>query len=288
MRSRGLVVVLALILATIATVGVFLYSRGVKDDALAGGDVVQVVVSKVDIPANSDLNAFIEDEQFALQDLPADAVVEDAITDISQLQGRRNSVFILAGEQIPLSRVEGGEVPGGVIGIPEGHQAITVALNAPRAIAGALAGGDNVTIYATFEDIDLTLLAGGRGQSLEKLIQTAIRQQEQQAQQATSGQQAANVEIPKFDATVVLVPEVEVLRVIRESQTSDVPGEDQPTEEIEGVISVTLAFLPEEAQQFVFALEQGDVYLSLLPPDQAGVDLDALTVAQIILPEKQK
>ena len=118
MRSRGLVVVLALILATIATVGVFLYSRGVKDDALAGGDVVQVVVSKVDIPANSDLNAYIEDEQFALQDLPADAVVEDAITDISQLQGRRNSVFILAGEQIPLSRVEGGEVPGGVIGIP--------------------------------------------------------------------------------------------------------------------------------------------------------------------------
>jgi len=285
MRSRGLVVVLALILATLATVGVFLYSRGVKSDALEGGDVVQVVVSKVDIPANSDLNAFIEDEQFALQQLPADAVVEDAITDISQLKGRRNSVFILAGEQIPLSRVEGGEIPGGVIGIPEGHQAMTVALNAPRAVAGALAGGDNVTIYATFQDIELTLLQGGRGQNLEKLIQTAVREQ-QQLQAA--GQQAQNVEIPKFDATVVLVPEVEVLRVIRESQTSTVPGEEQPQESVEGAISVTLAFLPEEAQQFVFALEQGDVYLSLLPPDEAGVDLDALTVAQIILPEKQK
>jgi len=284
MRSRGLVVVLALILATLATVGVFLYSRGVKSDALEGGDVVQVVVSKVDIPANSDLNAFIEDEQFALQQLPADAVVEDAITDISQLKGRRNSVFILAGEQIPLSRVEGGEIPGGVIGIPEGHQAMTVALNAPRAVAGALAGGDNVTIYATFQDIDLTLLQGGRGQTLDKLIQTAVREQQQQA----AGQQAQNVEIPKFDATVVLVPEVEVLRVIRESQTSTVPGEEQPQESVEGAISVTLAFLPEEAQQFVFALEQGDVYLSLLPPDEAGVDLDALTVAQIILPEKQK
>ena len=275
---------LALILATLATVGVFLYSRGVKSDALEGGDVVQVVVSKVDIPANSDLNAFIEDEQFALQQLPADAVVEDAITDISQLKGRRNSVFILAGEQIPLSRVEGGEIPGGVIGIPEGHQAMTVALNAPRAVAGALAGGDNVTIYATFQDIELTLLQGGRGQSLDKLIQTAVREQQQQA----AGQQAQNVEIPKFDATVVLVPEVEVLRVIRESQTSTVPGEEQPQESVEGAISVTLAFLPEEAQQFVFALEQGDVYLSLLPPDEAGVDLDALTVAQIILPEKQK
>jgi Flp pilus assembly protein CpaB len=284
MRSRGLVVVLALILATLATAGVFLYSRGVKEDALGGGAVVEVVVSKVDIPANSDLNQLIDDEEFALLQLPADAVVEDAVTDISQLKGRRNSVFILQGEQIPLSRVEGGEVPGGVIGIPDGHQAITVALDAPRAVAGALAGGDNVTIYGTFEDIELTMLTGGRGQSLEKLIQTAVREQQQQA---AAGQQAQNVEIPKFDATVVLVPEVEVLRVIRETQTSDVPGEEQ-SETVEGLISVTLAFLPEEAQQFVFALEQGDVYLSLLPPDQDGVDLDALTVAQIILPEKQK
>src|SRR3972149_664839 len=279
MRSRGLVVVLALILATLATVGVFLYSKGVKEDALGGGAVVEVVVSKVDIPANTDLNQLIEDEEFALLQVPSDAVVEDAVTDISQLKGRRNSVFILEGEQIPLSRVEGGEVPGGVIGIPDGHQAITVALNAPRAVAGALAGGDNVTIYATFDDIDITLL--------QPELAKAIKEAQKQQQATSTSAQNAQVEIPKFDATVVLVPEVEVLRVIRETQTSDVPGE-APPEEVEGVISVTLAFLPEEAQQFVFSLEQGDVYLSLLPPDQDGVDLDPLTVAQIIFPEKQK
>ena len=285
MRSRGIVVVLALILATLATAGVFLYSRGVKQDALEGGEVVQVIVAKVDIPANSDLSALIAQEQFALQELPADAVIEDAVTDLSQLKNRRNSVFILAGEQISASRVEGGVVPGGQLGIPEGHQAMTVALQAPRAIAGALAGGDNVTIYATFEDIELTMLQGGSGQDLAQLIRTAAAQQQQQA---ALGQQAANVEIPKFDATVVLSPEVEVLRVIRESQSSSVPGDGEQPEEVEGVISITLAFLPEEAEKFVFALELGQVYLSLLPPDQAGVDLDPLTVAQIILPEKQK
>jgi len=285
MRSRGLVVVLALILATLATVGVFLYSRGVKNDALEGGDVVQVVVSKVDIPANSDLNALIDDGQFAYQQLPADAVVQDAITDVSQLKGRRNSVFILAGEQIPLSRVEGGEVPGGVIGIPEGHQAITVALNAPRAVAGALAGGDNVTIYATFKDVEISLLQP----DLAKAVKAAQKQQQQAA--ATAAANGNTVQIPKFDTTVVLVPEVEVLRVIRPNQTSstsDVATGDQPPEDVEGPISVTLAFLPEEAQKFVFALEDGDVYLSLLPPNQAGVELDPLTVGQIILPEKQK
>src|SRR3972149_9179845 len=181
MRSRGIVVVLALILARVARAGVFLYARGVKQDALEGGEVVQVIVAKADIPANSDLSALIAQEQFALQELPADAVIEDAVTDLSQLKNRRNSVFILAGEQIPQSRIEGGVVPGGQLGIPEGHQAMTVALQAPRAIAGALAGGDNVTIYATFEDIELTMLQGGRGQDLSQLIRTAVAAQQQQA-----------------------------------------------------------------------------------------------------------
>ena len=36
MRSRSLVVVLALILATVATVGVFLYARGVREDLERG------------------------------------------------------------------------------------------------------------------------------------------------------------------------------------------------------------------------------------------------------------
>ena len=62
MRSRGLVVMLALVLATLATAGVFLYSRGVKEDARQGGDLATIVVSKVDIAANTDLNDLIRDE----------------------------------------------------------------------------------------------------------------------------------------------------------------------------------------------------------------------------------
>jgi hypothetical protein len=49
---------------------------------------------------------------------------------------------------------------------------------------------------------------------------------------------------------------------------------------------VTLAFEPGEAQQFVFALELGQVYLSLIPPDEEGTDLQPITVAQILFPER--
>lgn len=255
MRSRGLVVVLALILATLATVGIFLYSQGVKEDARTGGDLVTVVVSKVDVPANTELNTLIREGRFTTQEVPREAVIADPVQQISELQNRRNSVFIFAGEQIPVARVQGGDVPGGVLNIPEGHQAMTVALDSPRAISGVLAGGDNITIYATFDEIQ-SGPAGG-----------------QPTQPALQG-----------PATVVLVPEVEVLRVIR--PLSAVTGE-ATEESLTGTLQVILAFEAGEAQRFVFALERGQVYLSLLPPDADGVQLDPLTVAEVLTPLRQ-
>ena len=272
MKSRGVVVVLALILATIATAGVFLYSQGVKQDAIKGGDLRDVIVSKVDIAANTEMDELIAADQFELLQVPVDAVVDGAVTDLAQLRGQRNTAFILAGEQIPISRVESGEIPGGVLGIPEGHQAISVSLDAPRAIAGALAGGDNVTIYATFEGVKINLVQKDFLKSL---------------QAGNVGGLQSQGELPSFDTTVVLAPEVEVLRVTR---TTDPAAEDAQAEQqaTQGAVSVTLAFLPDEAQRFVFAMELGQVYLSLLGPDEAGTELEPLTFARVFLPEKTK
>jgi Flp pilus assembly protein CpaB len=259
------VVVLALVLATLATVGVFLYASGVKEDAESGGSLRAVIVSKVDIPANSDLNQYISDDQFETRMFPEDTIIEGVVTEISQLRNRRSNVFILAGEQIPVSRVQGGKVEGGVLSIPDGHQAITVSLEAPRAVGAALAGGDNVTVLATFSAV--TLDEKGKKNQQQPTTTTGQQQPEQVA------------------ATVVLVPQVEVLRV-SVPQTTAVGG--QETADTTGDISVTLAFLPVEAQRFVFALEQGTVYLSLLPPDAEGVELEPVTVDAIVNPPTAK
>ena len=268
MRSRGLVVVLALILASIATAGVFLYSQGVKQDAIEGGDLHDVVVSKVDIPANTSVDALIEQEQFQILQVPADAVVDGAVTDLSQLRGRTTTAYILAGEQIPAARVEGGVIPGGILGIPEGHQAVSVSMGGPR----ALAGGDHVTIYATFDDVSLTLLNKNFLKGADDPNQLASLE---------------SASVPEFDTTVVLVPEVEVLRVSRDDVVLEEDGTTS-SQAAAGNVTLTMAFLPEEAQQFVYALELGRVYLSLLPPDEPGVDLQPLTVAQVFMPEKTK
>ncbi len=265
MKSRGLVVVLALILATLATAGVFLYTRGVKQDAETGGALTTVIVSKVDIPANTDLNQLIDEDQFTTQQVPTDTVVQGAVTQISELKNQRNNTFILAGEQIPISRVEGSKAPGGVLSIPEGYQAVTVSLQGAPAVGAALSGGDNVTIYATFQDVKVVKL----NPDFTPVVQPNA------AGQSSNG----------FDTTVVLVPQSRVLRVqvATDGTASDGSGAGAIRD-----VAVTLSLTPEEAQKFIFGLTEGTVYLSLLPPNGEGQYGPPISIGSILNPPKPK
>jgi pilus assembly protein CpaB len=248
MKGRGLVVFLALILATLATAGVFMYSRGVKEDVQTGGTMVPVVVTKVDIPARSDLDQLIKDDQFRTVQVPANVLVSGAVTSVDQLAGKNNSVAILAGEQIPAARIS-GNVPGGALAIPEGMQAITVSLDASRGVAGAINAGDHVAIYSTYTDV------------------TDI----------DTGEKLPTV-------TTVLVPTVELLAVFRPLATSTFGNDESETsgEQLPGSLTVTLALTPEDTQRFVFTMETGRVWFGLLPPDESGQPLKPISFVQVV------
>lgn len=245
MKGRGLVVFLALILATLATAGVFMYSRGVQEEAKTGGTMVQVVVAKVDVPARTDLDQLINDDQFKIIQVPESVVVDGAVTSLDQLAGKNNSVAILAGEQIPGARIS-GNVPGGALAIPKGMEAITVSLDAPRGVAGAINSGDHVTIYSTFRD------APTKGAERET-------------------------------TTVVLVPTAELLAVFRPLAGATF-GSDEATagEQLPGSLAVTVALTPEDAQHFVFSMESGSVWFGLLPPDESGQPMEPITFAEVV------
>jgi pilus assembly protein CpaB len=246
MKGRALVVVLALILATVATAGVFMYSRGVKEEVNTGGTMVPVVVTEVDIPARSDLDQLIKDDQFRIIEVPASVVVDGAVTSVDQLAGKNNSVAILAGEQIPAARIS-GNVPGGALAIPEGMEAMTVSLDASRAVAGAINAGDHVTIYSTFKGVP------GKGTAKET-------------------------------STVVLVPTAELLAVFRPVGSSTFGGGEEPSaaEQLPGSLTVTLALTPEDSQRFVFSMETGTPWFGLLPPDESGQPMVPISYAQVV------
>ena len=229
MKERGLVVVLAFLLAIGATAAVFLYVNGVKEDATSGGTTTQVIVSKEIIPAGTDLDALVSSGAFVPKAIPSEDIVEGAVTNIAALQGKTTSQAILAGEQIPIARVN-GTVAGGPLAIPKGYQAQTFQLNASQGVAGHIFQGTHIAVYATFDDEKAGVL------------------------------------------TVDLVPDVQVLDVIRPTSQSTTGSQ----------FLVTMALTPEDAQRMAFTMDQGRVWVSLLPPDEQGKPQNPISVAEVV------
>jgi Flp pilus assembly protein CpaB len=256
MRSRGLVVAIAVVLAVAAAAAVVLYVQGVKRDAIVGGELQTVIVATQDVPANQRLDPLIEQGLFDEVDVPADALVDGAVRQISELEGATTRAQIFANEQIPSSRLSTGETQLNQLGISKGHVALTVELDAPQGGNGYIQPGDNVSVYATYTNI--RLIAG----TPQQIIQNPGR--------IPTGN-TSGTDVPDF--TVTIAPTVRVL-AIQNPEVDPESGEQDNN----GQIRLTLDLLPEDAQKVVFAKEVGLVWVGLLPPNEEGPVIDGAIV----------
>ena len=200
MKRGSVALVVTVLLAVAAAAAVFLYVTNVKQSAETQGGTVTIVVAKEDIPASTDLDPLIAEGMFETRTVLRDDMVQGAVTDVFQLRGQRTAYPILAGEQIAAARLQGKlQAAGGLLGIPEGHEAVTVSLDAPRAVAGALGDGDDVTIYATFDNVaaSVTIVLVPQVQVLRVYGSTAGIDGSEQVQQATG----------TLSVTLALLPE---------------------------------------------------------------------------------
>lgn len=256
MKSRGLVVGIAAVLTVAAAFFVFLYTNGVKHEAATGGALSAVIVAKQDIPANTALDPLIEQGVFSQLQVPTDAVVDGAITDPSQLRGLTTTAPILANEQIPASRLNTGQAPaGGSLGITEGNMGVSIELDTARGVEGHVSNGDNVVVFATFSPDTLI-----RKSDLKQLLSPAQIQKLIDLSQGGTVP-VANSPVIKLGVpfTVTLVPSVRVLDVQN-------PVVDDTGKASSGNISLTLDLTPADATNVIFASENANIWVALLPP----------------------
>lgn len=258
MRSRGLVVALAVLLAVAAAAAVVLYTNGVKKAAETGGNLTTVIVATQDIPANTSLDALIESGGFKELNVPADAVVDGAVKSLSELRGQTTTAPIVANEQLAASNLSSGEqVQGGMLGISKGHVAVTIKVNGPQGVNGAVQRGDNITVFATFTGA--SILKGG---TLADIVHGTASSTDRQ-------------ELPDFTAT--LIPTVRVLQVVN-------PGLDANGNSTGDAVTLTLDLLPKDAQNLTLAGQTGTLYIGLLPPGEQGEQIPASTMpVQLLL-----
>jgi pilus assembly protein CpaB len=241
MRGRVVAVLVAVALAAAATAALVAYAAGADRRAIANQQPVLVYVATARIPTGTSGEDAQNRGLIERTALPRLAVAGGAVRSLEQLAGRVAAVDIVPGEQLLAARWVGrAEAAGGrLLAIPEGHQAVSIALDPTRQVSGFVTPGDRVSVV-----VSLSLPRRGRSQPTSRF----------------------------------LLQGVQVLAVGGTAREGRRAGQGQVQGRGQSQSAVTLAVRPGDVERVVFAAENGSLYLSLLPPGQRPVPARGRTI----------
>jgi pilus assembly protein CpaB len=232
MQSRVLAILVAVVLALVATAALVVYVNGADRRAISGQQPRRVWVATEAIPAGTSGLTAWNTKLIRQVEVPSRNVVDGGVVGLSQIQNKKAAVDIVAGEQLLLKRWVGAEEVTGkrLLPIPEQHQALSIGVDLTRQVAGFVTPGDNVSLV-------LSISAGGE-----------------------------NVEQSRF-----LLQNVQVLAVGATALTNaSAQGGGGRVNQGKGganLTAVTLAVPDTQVERVVFAAEHGSIYLTLMPPE---------------------
>ena len=231
MQSRVLAILVAVVLALVATAALVVYVNGADRRAIAGQQPVYVLVAKDTIKGSTSG----EDAQNGglIERVPVARknVIAGGVRSVEQLQNRFAAVDIVKGEQLLLKRWVGAEDVAGrrLLQIPEDHQALSIGLDLQRQVAGFVTPGDKVSMV-------LTMPVRDGGEQTQFLLQ--------------------NVQVLAVGTTA-----------LANTASQGGGGRVNQGKGSQSLTAVTLAIKEGQVRNVVHAVEQGSIYLTLMPPN---------------------
>jgi len=269
-RILGIVASIALVgLGILLLVG---YVNGAEERALAGEELVGVLVVDQAIEAGATVEDIRADVRF--EQVPAKVRVEGAVDGLDDLSGLVTASNLLPGEQITVGRFTDpvSLLVHQPVERPPGTVQVTVSLSPERAVGGQLVPGDTVAVIASFDPFDVTyvepgeVIDGGEGEGDGSPIYVGST-----GDGDSSGMRTPNSTHLILHGIVVTNIQVEQLPVAPvEGSNADVP-DLAPT----GNLLVTLAVTPVDAEKIVFTAEHGFLWLAA---DDEDIDVDDTSI----------
>ena len=234
MQSRVLAILIAVVLALVATAAMVVYVNGADRRALADQHPVYVWVATKPIPLGTRGEDALNNEMIDRVPVPSSAALKGRVLSPDQLKNRSAAVNIVPDEQLLLERWVGAEdVPGRrLLQIPEDHQAVSIGVDVVRQVAGFVTPGDRVNVA-------VTMPVGERDQT-----QYVLR----------------NVQVLAVGATA-----------LTRSATQANGGRVNQGKGSQTLTAVTLSVDDQLVTRVIHAAEKGSIYLTLLPPDTKAV-----------------
>jgi pilus assembly protein CpaB len=272
---RVIAAVVAIVLAAVGFVLVLNYASRADERAVAGMETDQVLVAVDTIPQGTsaeELTDLVETRA-----VPRQFQVGGPVTNLDDLAGQVAVSDLAAGEQLQQARFATPEQLRGRSDyeLPEEAQdlhQITVPLNTARALGGNIAAGDTVGVFISLKaEFNRNLYVDENGN-----VQFAPTGSDESDDSA----QSSNVTL---SLTKLVLEKVLVTRVQGGFVPSSAPSTDEEGESDSGPadeILVTLALAGGQAEQLVYGMEFGTVWLSY-EPESAQEDDDDVKVVQL-------
>jgi pilus assembly protein CpaB len=233
MQSRVLAILIAVVLALVATTAMIVYVRSADRRAQKDLEPTTILVAEKPIPMGlrgeeAENGNFIKEIT-----VPAKSALNGRVRSREQLRNRYAAVNMVAGEQLLLERWVGAEDVGGrrLLQITEGHQAVSIGVDLVRQVAGFVTPGDRVGVV-------VTMPAGADGRDKTRYV---LR-----------------------DAQVLAVGATALTRAAQGNGGRVNQGKGSQT-----LTAVTLSVDDRDVTKVIFAAEEGSIYLTLLPPNAA-------------------
>jgi pilus assembly protein CpaB len=255
MQSKVLAILIAVVLALVATAALVVYVNGADRRAIADQEPRLVWVAVKRIEAGTSGVKARNTGQIEQREVPRKHVAEGAVLVLSQIQSKFAAVDIMPGEQLLLSRwVGSADVAGrGLLPIPDDHQALSIGLDLTRQVAGFVTPGDSVSLV-------LSMKRRGAGGAEADRSQFLLQ----------------NIQVLAVGATA-----------LSNASAQGGGGRVNQGRGSQNVTAVTLSIPERSVERVVYAAEHGSIYMTLMPAQAEDAPPSGGVTADNVIPERQ-
>ena len=233
MRTKVLIIVVALVLAGVAAALAARYVSSARTEVASASKPVEVLVAQEDLPRGLTAEELIAKKMISLEEVPQRFAAAGAISSERAIEGQVLSAPLSRGEQVTAARFELPSAAGLAYSVPKDLLALAIPVDEVRGISQLVRPGDRVAVFATFEegsdggeDITKLLLNEARVIAMGGSMSTQAAANEQAESGGPLGGGEANPDAPRV---------------------------------------MTIAVTPADAEKLIFAQETGKVWVGLLP-----------------------
>jgi Flp pilus assembly protein CpaB len=267
MKLRVILIILAIIIAGVAVVGVIAYTTNIKQTAEQEVEKIEVLVAVQNIPKDTFVEELISANSVQLVAIPRKYIADGVLTTLDDYKGFVTISPISTGEQITTTKFVKPELVGLAFNLSKDMVAISIPVDRISAVSNLIRIGDMVNVIATFTDLEIS--------SAENQTTAAAETTTAAAETTAVSTQAPETTQETQTITKTLLWNVKVLYL----GTREITAEEQKTlgstilsnqaaKSSGGVISIntaTLALSVADAEKLVFTEQMGSVWLVLVP-----------------------